>query len=67
MMCGEPGTHELVGEVLINRLDIPRLQKTGKRVRYIEFTPLCQMSQICYVALPIEEMEYPAFPAATNI
>ena len=68
-MCGEreakdePGIHELVGEVLINWLDIPRLQKPGKRVRNIEFAALRQMSQICYTALPIEEQEYPAFPA----
>jgi hypothetical protein len=69
MMCGEheeegkPREPALVGEVLINRLDISRLQKPGKRVRNIEFAALCEMRQICYTALPIEEQEYPAFPA----
>ena len=52
-----------MGEVLLNRLDITLLQKPGKRVRNIEFAALCQMSQICDTTLPIEEQEYPAFPA----
>ena len=60
---GEPRVTVLMGEFLLKRLDITLLQKPGKGVRNIEFAALCQMSQICDTALPIEEQEYPAFPA----
>jgi hypothetical protein len=69
MMCcerkekGGPRATDLLGEVLIKRLDRTRLKKPGKRVRNIEFAALCQISQICDATLPIEEQEYPAFPA----
>ncbi|HEY6410679.1 MAG TPA: hypothetical protein VIY29_24770 [Ktedonobacteraceae bacterium] len=56
-----------MGEVLINWLDIPRMQKPGKRVRHIEFAAVFQMCQICDTALPIEEQEFLALPAVTNI
>ena len=60
---GEPRVTVLMGEFLLKRLDITLLQKPGKGVRNIEFAALCQMSQICDTTLPIEEQEYPAFPA----
>ena len=60
---GEPRVTVLIGEVLLKRLDIPLLKKPGKGVRNIEFAALSQMSQICDTTLPIEEQEYPAFPA----
>ena len=54
---GEPLAPDLVGEVLLKRLDITLLQKPGKRVLNIEFAALCQMSHVCDVTLPIEEQE----------
>ena len=56
-----------MGEVLLKRLDITLLKKPGKGVRNIEFAALSQMSQICDTTLPIQEQEYPAFPAVRNI
>lgn len=60
---GEPRVTVLMGEVLLKRLDITLLKKPGKGVRNIEFAALSQMRQICDTTLPIEEQEYPAFPA----
>lgn len=60
---GEPPLTVLLGEVLLKRLDRTLLKKPGKGVRNIEFAALSQMSQICDTTLPIEEQEYPAFPA----
>ena len=60
---GELRVTDLMGEILIQWLNVTRLQKPGKRVCNIEFAALSQMSQICDATLPIEEQEYPAFPA----
>ena len=60
---GEPRATDLLRGMFSNRLDIPLLKKSGKRIGNIEFAALCQMRQICYTALSIEEQEYPAFPA----
>src|SRR5260370_1936688 len=60
---GEPHATDLLGGMFFNRLDITLLKKSSKRVRNIEFAALCQMSRICDVTLPIQEQEYPAFPA----
>jgi len=46
-----------------NRLDITLLKTSGKRVRNIEFAALCKMSRICDTSFPIQEQEFPAFPA----
>ena len=60
---GEPRVTVLIGEVLLKRLDIPLVKKPRKGVRNIEFAALSQMRQICNATLPIQEQEYPAFPA----
>ena len=60
---GEPHATDLLGGMFSNRLDRTLLKKSSKRVRNIEFAALCQMSRICDVTLPIQEQEYPAFPA----
>ena len=60
---GEPRATDLLGGMFSNWLDITLLKKSGKRISNIEFAALCQMGQICYTALPIEEQEYPAFSA----
>jgi hypothetical protein len=59
----EPLATDLLGGMFSNRLDITLLKKSGKRVRNIEFAALYQMRQIRYTTLPIQEQEYPAFPA----
>ena len=63
IVLGEPRVTDLLGGMFSNRLDITLLKKSHKRIRNIEFAALCQMSQICDVTLPIQEQEYPAFPA----
>jgi hypothetical protein len=60
---GDPRATDLLGGMFSNRLNITLLKKAGKRRGNIEFAALCQMRQICYTALSIEEQEYPAFPA----
>ena len=60
---GEPRATDLLGGMFSNRLDRTLLKKSGKRVRNIEFAALRQMSQICDTSFPIQEQEYPAFPA----
>jgi hypothetical protein len=59
----EPHATDLLEGMFSNRLDRTLLKKAGKRRGNIEFAALCQMSQICDVTLPIQEQEYPAFPA----
>ncbi len=60
---GESRASDLLGEALLNRLDRTLLKKSGKRRGNIEFAALRQVSQICDTTLPVEEQEYPAFPA----
>ena len=60
---GEPRATDLLGGMFSNRLDRTLLKKSSKRRGNIEFAALRQVSQICDSTLPVEEQEYPAFPA----